>query len=140
MVGPGKMSHLKDLKEGSEIAAKLNTTTSTNVLSVKWVKHHGTEYKSGLIACVEVVDEMPVLYKIHTIFVKDEQVVLALSGVKTICFDEHYHAFKISLRPSTVKVLNIQDLFYYKPMDVQMTYGPSDTSMYAVPFCHLIQV
>ncbi|XP_023817614.1 uncharacterized protein LOC111948487 isoform X1 [Oryzias latipes] len=141
MVGPGKMFWLQDLKEGPEIADKLNTAISTNVLSVKWVKHNGTEYKPGLIVCVEVANEMPVFYKIHTIFVKDEQVVLALSGVETVCFDEHYHAFKILLKPfQIVTVLNIQDLFYYKPMDVQMTYGPSDTSMYVVPYCHLMQV
>ncbi len=140
MVSPGKMSQLKDLKEGPEVAAKLNTAIFTNVLSVKWVKHYGTEYRPGLIVCVEVADEMPVFYKIQTIIVKDEQVILAGSGVENIRFDEHYHAFRILLKPfQTVKVFNIQDLFYFKPLDVQMAHGPTDTSFFIVLYCHLMQ-
>lgn len=71
-IGPGKIVQLGELKEGPDIAAKLNTAISNNVLSVRWVKHHGTEYRPGLTVCVEVVYEMPVFCKIRTIIVKDE--------------------------------------------------------------------
>ncbi|XP_045078395.1 uncharacterized protein LOC123491558 [Coregonus clupeaformis] len=71
-IGPGKMSRLNDLKEGHEIAAKLNVSVHTNVLSVKWVKHHGTEYRLDLVKCGEVVIEMPVFYKIKAIVLKDK--------------------------------------------------------------------
>lgn len=139
-VGPGKMSQLEELKEGADLAAKLNTALSTNVLTVKWVKHYGTEYRPGLIVCVEVAEEMPIFCKIRTIIVKDEQVILIGSGVETICFDEHYNAFRILLKPlQAIKVLNVHDLIYFKPLDIQMAYGPTDASLFLVPYCHLMQ-
>ncbi|KAK0149552.1 hypothetical protein N1851_009708 [Merluccius polli] len=124
------MLQLSKLKEGPEIAAKLNTELSTNVLSVKWVKHNGTEYRPGLLVCVEVAAEMPVFCQIQTVIVKDEQVTLTGSGVETVCFDEHYHAFKIVLKPfqavKVVHVLVIQELVYFKPVDVQMGFVGSE--------------
>lgn len=40
---------------------------------------------------------------------------------KPCVFDNHYHAFKVKLHPDKViKVLD--DLFYFKPFDVQMKY------------------
>ena len=83
-IGPGNMVQLGGLKEGPDIAAKLNTAISTNVLLVRWVKHHGTEYRPGLIVCVEVV-----FCKIRTIIVKDEQVILTGSSVETISSNEY---------------------------------------------------
>ena len=139
-VGPGKMSQLQELKQGPEIAAKLNTAIATNVLTVKWVKHYGTEYRPGLIVCVEVAEEMPVFCKIRTIIVKDEQVILAGSSIETICFDEHYNAFRIMLKAmQAIKVFNVQDLLYFKPLDIQMAYGPTDASLFIVSYCHLMQ-
>ena len=139
-IGPGKIVQLRELKEGPEIAAKLNAAMSNNVLSVKWVKHYGTEYRPGLLVCVEVADEMPVFCKIRTLIVKDEQVILTGSVVETICFDEHYHAFKIVFKPfQALKVLDVQELLYFKPVDVQMAYGTTDSSLFIVPYCHLMR-
>lgn len=139
-IGPGKMVQVGELKEGSKIAAKLKAALSTNVLSVKWVKHHGTEYRRDLIVCVEVAIEMPVFIQIKTIVVKDEQVVLIGSDVETICFDEHCHAFKVALKPSgMLKVFDVKELLYFKPVDVLMAYGTTDSSLYIVPYCYLMQ-
>lgn len=78
---------------------------------------------------------MPVFCKIRTIIVKDEQVILAGSGVETICFDENYNAFRIMLKPlQAIKVFNVQDLLYFKPLDIQMAYGPTDASLFIVPY------
>lgn len=72
-----------------------------------------------------------------TIIVKDENVVLGGTLVETLCFDEHYQAFEIVIDPSqTLKVFNIQELLYFKPADVQMTYGSDNASLYIVPYCH----
>ena len=52
---------------------------------------------------------MPVFCQIRTVIVKDEQ--LTLTGSETVCFDEHYHAFKIVLKPfQGVKVVDVQEL------------------------------
>jgi len=90
---------LEELIEGPEIAAKLDTAVSNSILSVKWVKHFGSEYRPGLVVCVEVANEMPLFCKIKTVFVRDGKVILIGSSVETICFDEYYHAFKILLKP-----------------------------------------
>lgn len=54
-IGPGKMVEINDMKEGPEIKTRLNVSSlvHTNVLSVKWLKHKGADYRLGLIVCVE---------------------------------------------------------------------------------------
>lgn len=39
-----------------------------------------------------------------------------------------------------VKVLHINDLFYFKAFDFQMRYGTTDTSSYVSPYCHRFNV
>lgn len=72
-LGPGKMMELSWLKGGMDIASKLGVEVSELVYSVKWIKHHGTEYRPDFIICTEVACEMPVFCKIKTIAVKDEK-------------------------------------------------------------------
>lgn len=139
-LGPGKMVTLGELKEGPEIASKFGFALSTSVVSAKWIKHHGTEYRRDFIICTEVAFEMPVFCKINTITVKDDSVLLCGKLLETICFDHHYHAFKVRLHPDRVlKVLHINKLFYFKPFNIQMKYGTTDSSLYVVPYCHFMQ-
>ncbi|KAL3989131.1 hypothetical protein ACER0C_013449 [Sarotherodon galilaeus] len=138
-LGPGKMVTLGELKEGPEIALKFGAMLSTSVFSAKWIKHHGTEYRPDFIICTEVVSEIPVFYKIKSIVVKDDIVLLCGKLMETLCFDDHYHAFKVRMHPNMVlKVLNIKELCYFKPFDLQMKYGTSDSSLYVVPYCHFM--
>ena len=139
-LGPGKMVTLDELKQGSEMAVKFQTVLSTTVFSAKWIKYHGTEYRRDFIICTEVACEMPVFCKIETIAVKDDTVLLCGKLMETMCFDHHYHAFKVKLHPDKVlKVLHINDLFYFKPFDVQMKYESNDSSLYVVPYCHFMK-
>lgn len=140
ILGPGKMMTLYELKQGAAVAAKLGTDLSTSVFSAKWIKYHGTEYRCDFIICTEVACEMPVFCKIDMIAVKDDFVLLCGKLMETMCFDDHNHAFKVKLHPDKVlKVLHINDLFYFKPFDVQMKYGTTDTTLYIVPYCHFMQ-
>lgn len=108
------------------------------MFSAKWIKYHGTEYRRDFIICIEVACEMPVFCKIDTIAVKDDCVLLCGKLMETMCFDNH--AFKVKLHPDKVlKVLHINDLFYFKTFDVQMKYGTPDTALYVVSYCHFIQ-
>lgn len=59
---------LKDMKEGPEIATRLNVSVHTNVIPVK---HHGADYRRGLIVPAEVINDVPFFYKIKEIVVKD---------------------------------------------------------------------
>ena len=113
---------------------------STSVFSAKWIKYHGIEYRCDFIICTEVTCEMPVFCKIDTIVVKDDCVLLCGKLMETVCFENHYHAFNVKLHPDKVlKVLHINDLFYFKPYDVQMKYGTADSTLYVVPYCHFMQ-
>jgi len=85
-LGPGKMVELSELKCGQEIASKLGVGLSEAVYSVKWIKHHGTEYRPDFIICTEVTCEMPVFCKIKTIAVKDNNVLLCGTLMETVCF------------------------------------------------------
>lgn len=117
-LGPGKMVVLDDFKDGPEIAAKFGAVMS-NLFSAKWIKYHGTEYHRDFIICTEVACEMPVFCKIDTIAVHDDCVLFCGKLMETVCFDHHYHAFKVRLHPDRVqKVLHINDLLYFKPYDV----------------------
>ncbi|XP_035994789.1 uncharacterized protein LOC118563679 [Fundulus heteroclitus] len=139
ILGPGKMVTLNDFKEGSEIASKFGAVLSTSVFSAKWIKHHGTEYRRDFIICTEVAFEMPVFCKIKTIVMKDDTVLLCGKLMETVCFDAHYHAFKVRVHPDRVlKVLNIDELVYFKPFDLQLKYGTTDSSLYVVPYCHFM--
>lgn len=61
--------------------------------------------------------------------------------IETTCFDDHYHAFKVKMHPErVVKVLHINDLFYFKAFDLQMKYVMTHTSSYVAPYCHRFNV
>lgn len=112
-LGPGKMVELGELKGGMEMASKLGVEISEHVYSVQWIKHHGTEYHPDFIICTEVACEMPVFYKIKTIAVKDENVLLCGTLMETLCFDDHYHAFTVRLHPDRVlKSVNVNELLF----------------------------
>ncbi|KAI7808364.1 hypothetical protein IRJ41_002977 [Triplophysa rosa] len=139
-LGPGKMVELSELKGGQEIASKLGVVMSESVYSVKWIKHHGTEYRPDCIICTDVTCEMPVFCKVKSIAVKDENVLLLGTLMETVFFDDHYHAFTVRLHPERVlKVVNVNELCYFKPFDLQMKYGKTDSALHIVPYCHFMQ-
>lgn len=81
------------------------------MFSAKWIITHGTEYRPDFIICADVVSEIPVFCKIKSIVVKDDIVLLCGKLMETLCFDDHYHAFRVRLHPNMVlKVLNINEL------------------------------
>ena len=63
-LGSGKRLPLSELKNGPDIASKFGAELSTSILSAKWIKYHGTEYRRDFIICTEVAFEMPVFCKI----------------------------------------------------------------------------
>jgi len=68
-------------------------------------------------------------------------VLLVASQLKTVCFDEHLYAYRIDPRPSdSLKVFNVNELIYYKPFDLQMSYGSDNFFWVVVPYCNLVQI
>ena len=64
---------------------------------------------------------------------------LVCNILETCHFDEHFHAFKVSVKNEQWKVLNVEKLVYHKPFDLQMTYGTDDVYLYVLPYCVFIQ-
>lgn len=139
-LGPGKMMEISDLIGGPDVAKKLGTS-STRVYSAKWIKYHGTEYRRDFCVCIAVSFDMPVFCQIKAIVVRDDDVLFCGWLMETLCFDDHFSAFMVRLHPSRLlKVLNISEIFYFKPYDVQMKYGTTDSSLYIVPYCHFMEI
>lgn len=130
--GPGKMVPLNEMEVGAEMAGKLNVSTWTKVLNVKWVKHCGNTYRSGLAVCVQVQNDMPVFHVIQNIVIKDEHILLITTALKTLCLDEHIHAYKVADTEAPY-VLEIKDILHHKLFDILMSYG-YDSDLFIVPY------
>lgn len=137
-MGPGKMITLDDSQKDREIALNMNVDVHSPVLSLKWVHVDGIEYRPDLVICESVEMDWPVFCQIKDIIVKDE-VFLVCNVLETCYFDEHFHAFKVSVKNEQWKVLNVEKLVYHKPFNLQMTYGTDDSYLFVVPYCVLIQ-
>ncbi len=130
--GPGKMVLLNEMEVGAEMAGKLNVSTWTKVLNVKWVKHCGNTYRSGLAVCVQVQNDMPVFHVIQNIVIKDEHILLITTALKTLCLDEHIHAYKVADTEAPY-VLEIKDILHHKLFDILISYG-CDSDLFIVPY------
>lgn len=67
-----------------ETVGTLEVPINTEVLKVKWAKHHGNMYCAGLVVWLKVECEMPVFHKIHHIVVKDEMLLLVTVVLQTM--------------------------------------------------------
>ncbi len=86
-----------------------------------WVKHNGIEYHPGLVVCTDMLNEMPVFKKIVSIFLRKEMYFL-VSEMET-SFVEHFHVFQVVDNIHHFSIVTPHDLRYFKPFDVQMSYG-----------------
>ncbi len=126
------MVPLNEMEVGAEMAGKRNVSTWTKVLNVKWVKHCGNTYRSGLAVCVQVQNDMPVFHVIQNIVIKDEHILLITTALKTLCLDEHIHAYKVADTEAPY-VLEIKDILHHKLFDILMSYG-CDSDLFIVPY------
>lgn len=134
--GPGKTVSLNEMEAGAEMAGKLDVPLWTKVLNVKWVKCCGNTYRSRLAVCVRVQNDMPVFHVIQNIVVKDEQILLITTALKTLCLDEHIHAYKVAHTTKALYVLEIRDILHHKSFDILMSYG-CDSHLFIVPYCFI---
>lgn len=90
----------------------------------EWMGFNWTEYRTGLIICGEVDIDLPVFYKIQDVVVRNVFVVLVVLQLKTVCFHNNLYAYRIDPKcTDSLKVFNATELMYYKPCDLQISYG-----------------
>ncbi|XDV29589.1 hypothetical protein PO909_032692 [Leuciscus waleckii] len=132
--GPVSKELLSDLENGDFISEQLHIDLSSELTVTPWVKCHGTEYRSGLVVCLDLVDDAPVFGKIVNIFIMDG--IFFLASCMESEFVEHLHAFSVFAQENSLVLKKPDELFYHKPFDLQMSYG-NDSLFYIVLDCYL---
>ncbi|XP_026082259.1 uncharacterized protein LOC113058511 isoform X2 [Carassius auratus] len=132
--GPVSNELLSDLENSDFISEQLQIDISSEVMVTPWVKCQGTEYRSGLVVFLEFVDDAPVFGKIVKIFIKDG--IYFLVSCMESEFIEHLHAFSVVEQEHCLVLKKPEELMYYKPFDLQMSYG-NDHLFYIVVDCYL---
>ena len=128
--GPVKTKILTDVENGDLISEHFQIDLLSEINVTTWVNHNGAEYHTGLVVCTDFVHEMPVFSKIVGIFLRNE--VYFLVSEMEATFVEHFHAFRVVDQVHNVSIVRPQELRYFKPFDVQMSYG-TDSFFYVVP-------
>jgi len=132
--GPVSKELLSDLENNDFISEQLHIDLSSEVTVTPWVKCHGTEYRIGLVVCLDLVEDAPILGKIVKIFIKDG--IFFLASCMESEFVEHLHAFSVVAQENSLVLKKPDELFYHKPFDLQMSYG-NDSLFYIVLDCYL---
>ncbi|XP_026061788.1 uncharacterized protein LOC113045572 isoform X2 [Carassius auratus] len=132
--GPVSNELLSDLENSDFISEQLQIDISSEVMVTPWVKCQGIEYRSGLVVFLEFVDDAPVFGKIVKIFIKDG--IYFLVSCMESEFIEHLHAFSVVEQEHCLVLKKPEELMYYKPFDLQMSYG-NDHLFYIVVDCYL---
>ncbi len=128
--GPIKLKKLTDVEHGDLISEHFQIDVSSEVSVTTWVKCNDIEFHTGLVVCTDFIDELPMFKKIVCILLGNK-VNLGLTEMETT-FVENAHAFHVVENVHNVSVVASCDLRYFKPFDLQMSYG-TDSSFYIVP-------
>lgn len=79
-------------------------------------------------------DDLPVFSKITDIIGFDGQNFLLTCDFETLCFVEHLHSFQVQEGLCrNVSILNVETLRFFKPFDLQTSYGFQQNDLYIVP-------
>lgn len=133
--GPVRTVKLGEIENSELVLDYFNSDLSMEISQTNWVKCFGTEYRTDLVVCTDVVNEMPVFSKIVTILLRND-IYFVVSDIETV-FVEHLHAFRVLDQEQHLSVIKPDELRYFKPFDLQMAYG-SDTFFYVVPECCIL--
>ena len=136
-IGPGKMVSLEMVKGGSGIAMAMQVPSSVQVMKVNWAKHNGYVFRPHLVICGKVESEMPLYYKIESVLIIHEKLLLLTLPLCTVTFQEHFHAYEVTRTKQDCVVFHVDNLHYPRPFDIQMSYGVNDTALFVVPYCFL---
>lgn len=132
--GPTTSVQICDLIDCELIAERLQIDNESNVDHLSWITCFGTEYRSGLFVCSDLRDDIPVFSKITDIIAFDSQYFLLTCEFETVCFVEHLHSFKVKEELCRkVSLLNVETLRFFKPFDLQISYGLEENDFYIVP-------
>ena len=128
--GPVKTELLNDLEHGEIISDYLQLAVSTDVTVTPWVKWQGMEYRTGLVVCLDLMDEIPVFGQIDCIFLFRGDIYFLFFDMESI-FVEHVHAYHV-VKQDSLSLIKPDALQFHKPFDLQMSASGNDTCFYVV--------
>jgi len=143
--GPVKTVQLIDLPHGEMIAEELQVDLDCEVDLTSWITCFGTEELSpGLLVCTDKEDDLPVFSQIKDIIAFNGEYFLVTEDFQTLCFAEHFHSFHVTQgndqnvhvtqgNDQNVSMLKVDKLHFFKPFDLQTTYGFDRDDQYVVP-------
>lgn len=116
--GPSEGTMLSALKEFDTLKKNVpNTFWEEDFIRTKWVEINGTKYMENMVLMVEQNDNVQAFGKIKYILILNDKVLFLFQKLKTVVFDEHYHAFRIT--PTEEWGIVMQNcLPDYKPRDL----------------------
>ena len=127
--GPFKSFSLRD--ENVVNNEMLEMILSKVVFSTSWVKVKGEEYKAGLVICSAMEENMTVFCQIGDILLVEDHFYFLANKLFTENFDDHHHAFRV-LQSEERCIIEMSDLKFHKPFDIQSSYSVSDESLYII--------
>lgn len=116
------------------IIRELQVDLDCEVDVFSWITHFGTEYHPGLLICSKIEEDLPVFSQIKNTVAFNGAHFLLIQDLETLSFAEHFHAFNVVQgNNENVSVLNVVNLRFFKPFDLQTTYGFDRYDQYVVP-------
>lgn len=132
--GPVKSVSLDNFINGEIIANSLCVTIDSEVDLTSWITYFGTEYRAGLMVCSKLEEGMPTFSQIKEIIGLDEEYFLVTEDFETLGFAEHFHSYHVlQSDKGNVSLLKVDQLCFFKPFDLQTTYGFDSDDHYIVP-------
>ncbi|CAI5668325.1 unnamed protein product [Oreochromis niloticus] len=132
--GPLKSFNL-DREDNTQMFARALHAAPRDLFSSSWIKFSGTEYRKGLIICINVENEMPVFGRITTILLADSTTFFLVDKLLVDNFNEHFHAYRV-FETDEKDVIKADNLIIYKPFDLQHAHTGVDC-LYVVPLFYL---
>ena len=132
--GPLKTVELANMRNGEIIADNLNFDIDTEVEVVSWITCFGTEYRPDLMLCSKIENDHPVFCQIKDILLVGEDYFLITEEFETLGFAAHFHSYHVLERKERKTLLfKVDLLLFYKPFDLQTSYGFAENDLYIVP-------
>lgn len=132
--GPTKTVTVGDLKNGDVISDSLHVGINCEIDVVSWITCYGTEYCPGLLVCSKVEDGIPVFSQINDIVMFSGKYFLAVNDFETLGFCEHLHSYNVMKgNEYDAFLLEVDELQFFKPFDLQAAYGVDTNDLYVVP-------
>ncbi|KAJ8049893.1 hypothetical protein HOLleu_02837 [Holothuria leucospilota] len=122
---------VQNLAWSEPVIAKLGCKMEDEVIIVGVAEIHGYDFREGVVVLMTWGEEGPSFGQIQCVSVKETNIYLILTEMKTICYERHLQAFAVKheSKPATA-IMEPKNLFDYRPLTAIQTYGADQQIVY----------